>query len=82
MDANNLMQVRDNGAQHAQASQFDPASGSIVLSSGGAFLYRTYVGRTIALDGAPVSVFINDALFNATGATGFNRTCAITSPRS
>jgi hypothetical protein len=74
LDVNNLMQVRDNGAQQAELAQFDAASASIVLSSGGASLYRTYVGRSVAIDGEPINVFVNDSLFNASGATGFNRT--------
>ena len=74
LDQNNMMQVRDNGAQQAELGQFDPASGSIVLASGGASLYRTYLGRASVLDGGFIDAFINDALFNATGATGHNRT--------
>ncbi len=74
LDPNNLMQVRDNGAQQAELSQFDPACGTMLLTSGGASLYRTYVGRTSVLDGGPIDVLINDSLFNASGAAGHNRT--------
>jgi hypothetical protein len=69
-----MMHVRDNGAQQAELSQFDPDSGAVVLASGGASLYRTYVGRTSVLEGSSIDVFINDALFNATGSAGHNRT--------
>jgi hypothetical protein len=60
MDANNLMLVRDNGAQQAELAQFDPASGAITLSGGGALLYRAYVGRASVTNGSPLSVYVDD----------------------
>jgi hypothetical protein len=57
--AGNLQLVRDKFAQQAEASQFD-ASGIGALSGGGAFLYRTYIGRSVVTTGSAVNVFIDD----------------------
>jgi hypothetical protein len=66
--------MRNDSAQQPELSQIDPASGTIVLSTRGASLYRTYVGRASILDGSLIDVYINDALVNTNGATGHNRT--------
>jgi hypothetical protein len=73
LDEGNLMLVRDNGAQQAELAQFDPASGAMALSAGGASLYRVYVGRVDVLDGSTVDVFVNDQVLSS-AAAGATRT--------
>src|SRR5262249_18597007 len=56
---------RDNGAQQAEASQFDEPG--MTLAGGGGFLYRAYLGRVDVTGGSPVGVLIDE--FNASAAT-------------
>jgi hypothetical protein len=69
LDAANMQLYRDNGAQQAELAQFDDA---VTLASGGAFLYRAYLGRASVMEGSSVDVFVDD--FGSTGTTGANRT--------
>jgi hypothetical protein len=69
LDPNSLMLVRDNGAQQATISEFDPASGPMTLSgAAGASLYRQYVGRVNVLGSSSISVYIDDQVLSSAAA--------------
>lgn len=68
-DPNNLLLVRDNGAQQAEVAHFD---GEVVLTAGSAALYRVYVGRTEVINGSPISVFIDDLGADLTTRTWYD----------
>ncbi|HEY7087109.1 MAG TPA: dockerin type I domain-containing protein [Tepidisphaeraceae bacterium] len=65
--AANLQLVRRNGSSQAEASQFDAAGIGTTSNGSGAFLYRTYIGRSVVTGGNAVNVFIDD--FNPTANT-------------
>ena len=75
--AGDLSLFRDNGAQQAEAVQFDPNDPAVALAgANSSALYRAYVGRTEVIDGSAIEVFIDDfvASTGAGGIAGANRT--------
>jgi hypothetical protein len=76
LSADNLMLYRDNGAQIAEESQFDPLDPAVMLSAAnGSTLYRAYVGRADVVAGSSIDVFIDDFSFRGSETTaGANRT--------
>lgn len=65
--ADDLQLVRDNGAQQAEASQFDPLDPSVVLTgASSSALYRFFVGRTDVTDSSAIDVFLDDFSANTT----------------
>jgi hypothetical protein len=71
--ANDLQLYRDNGAQQAEASQFDPLDPSVVLSGvSSSALYRLFVGRTAVSGGSAVNVFVDDFSANTTTRTWYD----------
>jgi MYXO-CTERM domain-containing protein len=73
LEASNMMLVRDNGAQQAELTHFDAASGAMMLSSGNVAMYRVYLGRIDVSNGTAIDVFVNDQVLS-TGGTGATRT--------
>jgi hypothetical protein len=75
--ANDLSLFRDNGAQQADAAQFDSADPAIVLAAASdSALYRAYVGRQEVVGGAVIDVYIDDLVASTGfgGTAGANRT--------
>ena len=66
--SNDLSLFRDNGAQQAEESQFDPSDPTVVLTgASSSALYRAYVGRQEVVGGSLINVFVDD--FSANLAT-------------
>jgi hypothetical protein len=71
LDANNMMLVRDNGAQAAEAAEFD-STVQLTDSTDSAQLYRYFVGEVTVLNGSSVTVFIDDFSAAATTRTWYD----------
>jgi hypothetical protein len=73
MNASNMMLARVNGAQQAEAGQFDPNDPVVTLTgASSSALYREYVGREIVKNGSALSVYVDDFSANATTRTWYD----------
>jgi hypothetical protein len=71
--ASNLQLARVNGAQQAEADQFDPNSPAVTLTGdSGSALYREYVGRETVKNGSALTVFLDDYNANTTTRTWYD----------
>jgi hypothetical protein len=72
-DLNNLQLIRDNGAQQAEASQFDPLDPTVDLTgASSSALYRFFVGRTDVTGGSEINVFLDDFSANTSTRTWYD----------
>ncbi len=69
LDPSAMQLYRDNGAQQAEAAQFD---GPVTLTGGGGFLYRAYLGRADVEGGSSIDVFVDDFLGSTNTRTWYD----------
>jgi hypothetical protein len=59
LEADNLIDFRRFGSQHAEADQFESIE-TVSANNNDLLLYRAYLGRTEIIGGTPIEVFIDD----------------------